>query len=165
MAKDIYFRTAFSGYNKSDVISFIERLNEEQIERVNDLNDRLRSSQTENKKLLDELNNLKIKCEKLEEKTEALNSIIALNEDKAAKYDNMQNTYANIMLEAEHTSAEKIKHAEENAKSIIAEAEESKNTTINSCKTIVKEAQGEFASLVAKLLDTFDDAVKNFTNE
>lgn len=159
MSTDIYFRTSLSGYNKNDVIKFIEKLNAEQIERVNELNDRLRSAQTEIRRLNTELEEAKKKCVTLEHQLEGSESKRTANDEKAQKYDAMQGSYADIMLEAEHTSKEKVRLAEEKAEKIIAEANEAKKQVISDNKRIIESAKAEFTALVDKLTSSLDETL------
>ncbi len=159
MSNDIYFRTALSGYNKNDVISFIEKLNSEQVERVNELNERLRSAQTESKRLSTEVAELKAKCAELEAQLSMSDETRALNAEKAQKYETMQGSYADIMLEAEHTSKEKVRIAEERAEKILAEANETKRQIVAENKKIIETSKTEFMTLIDKLTASLDDTL------
>lgn len=159
MPTDIYFRSAISGYNKSDVINFIEKLNSEQIERVNDLNERLRASQSEARKLSADLDAMQKKCAELEAKIKAAESQRTQNDEKAQKYDAMQGTYADIMLDAEHTAKEKVKAAEEKAKAILEEANEVKKVVVAENQKLIGDAKTEFVALMDKLTASLDETL------
>lgn len=122
MSNDIYFRSAFAGYNKNDVMRFIEKLNSDQVERVNELNEQIRASQTEVRKLSAEAEVLKKRCDELEHTLSLRGKGDVINAEKAQKYDEMQKNYADIMLDAESSSKEKIKQAEAQAEKIVEEA-------------------------------------------
>lgn len=164
MAADIYFRSALSGYNKRDVISFIERLNSEQIERVNELNDRLRIAQTDAKKTAAELEEIKKRCEELEALLSETDATREDNAEKAQKYEAMQNSYANIMLEAEHTSVEKVRLAEEKAEKIIAEAQALKKKVVEDNKRIIENSKSELVALIDKLTASLDETLSTVTD-
>ena len=159
MANDIYFRTSLSGYNKNDVIRFIEKLNSEQVERVNELNDRIRISQTEAKKMSVELDAMKKKCAQLESQLSMSDENRAINDEKAQKYDAMQGTYADIMLDAEHISKEKVKLAEEKAEKILAEATEIKKRIVDENKRILENSKNEFLAVVERLTASLDESI------
>ncbi|MBE6651315.1 MAG: hypothetical protein E7613_08385 [Ruminococcaceae bacterium] len=159
MPNEIYFRTSFSGYNKSDVISFIEKLNREQVERVNSLNDTIRKSQEETKHLSDELENAQKRCAQLEEEVKQLIADRSANEEKAQKYETMQGTYADIMLEAEYTSKEKVRIAEEKADRMIKEAEETRRMAAAENKRIIETTKVEFMTLIEKLTSSLDETI------
>lgn len=153
MSNDIYFRTALAGYNKNDVMRFIEKLNADQVERVNELNDQIRASQTEVKKLSAEAEILKKRCDELEHVLSLRGKGDVINAEKAQKYDEMQKNYADIMLDAESTSKEKIRQADEQAENIIAQANsyfEEKISTLNEKKN----------KLIASNKDTLNATVK-----
>lgn len=164
MSADIYFRTSLSGYNKNDVIKFIEKLNAEQIERVNELNDRIRSAQTEIRRLNSELDEAHKKCAELEEQLSGERSRNTANDEKAQKYDEMQGTYADIMLEAEHNAKEKVRIAQEQAEKIIADANGIKKQIISENKEIIASAKTEFTALVDKLTSSLDDTLEKLGN-
>lgn len=124
MSGDIYFRTSLTGYNKQDVLKFIEKLNCEQTERMNELNDHNRILQNELKKIRDELSEFKNKCESLEKANAEIEENYKISSEKASKYDDMQSKYASLMLNAEHEAQIKIASAESEAKKIINSAQE-----------------------------------------
>lgn len=159
MSKDIYFRTSLSGYNKNDVIRFIEKLNSEQVERVNELNDRIRISQTEAKKMSAELEEMKRKCAQLESQLSMSDENRAINDEKAQKYDAMQGSFADIMLDAEHTSKEKVRLAEEKAEKVLAEAMEIKKRIVTENKQILENSKNEFLALVERLTISLDETI------
>lgn len=164
MSTDIYFRSSLSGYNKSDVIKFIEKLNAEQIERVNELNDKLRSAQSELRRLSSELEEAKNKCSSLESQLADSEAKHTVNDEKAQKYDEMTGTYADIMLEAEHTSKEKVRLAEEQAEKIISDANCIKKQIVAENKQIIEGAKSEFTALVDKLTASLDDTLNKLGN-
>lgn len=159
MSADIYFRSSLSGYNKSDVIKFIEKLNAEQIERVNELNDKLRIAQAELRRLSSELEEAKGKCSSLESQLAEAVAKHTANDEKAQKYDEMTGTYADIMLEAEHTSKEKVRLAEEQAEKIISDANGIKKQIVAENKEIIESAKSEFTALVDKLTSSLDETL------
>lgn len=165
MANDIYFRTSLTGYNKSDVINFIEKLNSEQVERVNELNERLRSSQSEVKRMDSELVELRKKCSEMERLLTQKDADRITNEEKAQKYDAMQGTYADIMLEAEHTSKEKVRLAEEKAEKILEDANEAKKLIVAENKQIIESSKAEFIALIDKLTLSMDATLNKIGNE
>lgn len=165
MSADIYFRTSLSGYNKSDVIKFIEKLNAEQIERVNELNDKIRSAQTEIRRLTAELDSAQEKCAVLEKQLAEAESKSTANDEKAQKYDEMTGTYADIMLEAEHTSKEKVRIAEEQAEKIIAEANGIRKQIVAENKDIIASAKAEFTELVDKLTSSLDATLEKLGSD
>ena len=159
MSNDIYFRTAFSGYNKRDVINFIEKLNAEQVERVNELNDKIRLAQTEIKRLTNELAEAKKKSAELEISLNRTDANRALNDEKAQKFDSMQGTYADIMLEAEHNAKEKVKSAEEKAEQILNEANEERKKIVAENKQIIQSSKAEFLALIDKITTSLDNTL------
>ncbi len=144
MANDIYFRTSLGGYNKSDVMKFIEKLNCEQTERTNELNEQNRMLQVEIKKIRDELSSVKVRCEELDSKLQKSEASALSNADKASKYDDMQASFADVMLNAEHEAQQKIAAAEKEAERIIASAHEE-----------IERKQRELDELKAEFTDTF----------
>ena len=134
MSNDIYFRTSLGGYNKNDVMRFIEKLNSDQVERVNELNEQIRASQTEARKLSAEAEVLKKRCDELEYTLALRGKGDVINAEKAQKYDDMQKNYADIMLDAESSSKEKIRQAEEQADKIVAEAKQYFEQKMNELK-------------------------------
>lgn len=160
MAIDIYFRNSFSGYNKMDVVNFIEKLNREQVERVNDLNENFRIAQEEIKELSDELEASKKRCAELEAAVARQEAERADSEEKAQKYEAMQGTYADIMLEAEYTSKEKVRIAEEKADRMIKEAEETKRIAVAENKRIIENTKNEFMALIDKLTTSLDETIE-----
>lgn len=169
MSNDIYFRTALAGYNKNDVMRFIEKLNSDQVERVNDLNDQIRSSQTEVKKLMAEAETLRRRCDELEHALSVRGKGDMDNAEKAHKYDEMQKNYADIMLEAESTSMEKIKGAEAESVRIISEANlffeekrkmlrENKEKLISENNSILEKSLKEMESVMNALSDSLKNA-------
>lgn len=159
MSNDIYFRSAFSGYNKRDVINFIEKLNAEQVERVNELNDKIRLAQTEVKRLTLELAEAKKKSAELEISLNRTDANRALNDEKAQKFDSMQGTYADIMLEAEHNAKEKVKSAEEKAEQILNEANEERKKIVAENKQIIQSSKAEFLALIDKITTSLDNTL------
>ena len=169
MSNDIYFRTALAGYNKSDVMHFIEKLNSDQVERVNDLNDQLRTSQTEVKKLMAEVEALRRRCDDLEHNLSVRGKGDIDNAEKAHKYDEMQKNYADIMLEAESTSMEKVKNAEAESNRIISEANnffeekkkilrENKEKLVAENNVIVEKSLKEMEAVMNSLSTALKDA-------
>ncbi len=168
MANDIYFRTSLAGYNKNDVMRFIEKLNSDQVERVNDLNDQIRSGQTEARKLSAELDAIRKKCDELEYALSIKDKGDASNAEKAEKYDELQKNYADIMLEAESSSKEKIRQSEEKASEIIAEANayyeeklkalrENKARLMMMNKDILKNSVSQMENLILSLEKSLED--------
>ena len=168
MANDIYFRTSIAGYNKNDVMRFIEKLNSDQVERVNDLNDQIRSSQTESRKLSAELDVIRKRCDELEYTLSLRDKGDISNAEKAVKYDELQKNYADIMLEAESTSKEKIRQSEEKSSQIVAEANayyekkikelrENKDRLVMMNKEILKSSMSQLESLILSLEKSLED--------
>ena len=141
---DIYFRTALGGYNKKDVMRFIEKLNCEQTERTNELSEQSRMLQGEVKKQSDEISVLRTRAEELDDDLRRLTEYAESNAEKAAKYDDMQASFADIMLNAEHEAQKKIQEAEEEAKRIIESAREE-----------IERKQKELDDMKAEFSDTF----------
>lgn len=169
MAHDIYFRTAIAGYNKIDVMRFIEKLNADQVERVNDLNDQLRSSQTESRKLQAELDALKKKCDELEYTLSLRDKGDISNAEKAVKYEELQKNYADIMLDAESESKEKIRQSEEKAAQIVAEANalydaklkalrENKERLVSQNKEIITSTVSKIEGIISSLEKSLEDS-------
>ncbi len=144
MANDIYFRTSLGGYNKQDVMKFIEKLNCEQTERVNDLNEQNRMLQNELKKISDELKSMKARSEELDANLRKTEEVASANSEKAAKYDDMQSSFADVMLNAEHEAQRKISAAEEEARRIIEAAHDE-----------IARKEKELDELKAEFTDTF----------
>lgn len=162
MPNDIYFRSAIAGYNKNDVMRFIEKLNADQVERVNELNDQIRTSQTEVRKLAAEAEVLKKRCDELEYTLTLRGKGDVINAEKAQKYDEMQKNYADIMLDAESSSKEKIRQAEEQGEKIITDANlyfedkkkallENKEKLISANKNTLKASLKELEDVLNKL--------------
>lgn len=141
---DIYFRTALGGYNKQDVMKFIEKLNCEQTERTNELAEQNRLLQNESKKLNDDLTKQKTRCEELDYEVKTLREYAESNAEKASKYDDMQSSFADIMLSAEHEAQKKIQEAEEEAARII-----------ESARSEIERKQKELDEMKAEFSDTF----------
>ena len=144
MAADIYFRTSIGGYNKADVMRFIEKLNCEQTERVNDLTEQNRMLQNELKKISEELARAKSRAEELDASLQKAEADAQANSEKAAKYDDMQASFADVMLSAETEAQKKIANAEEEAKRIIESAHEE-----------IERKEKELDALKAEFSDTF----------
>lgn len=170
MPRDIYFRTSLTGYNKSDVISFIEKLNNEQVTRVNELNEKIRLYQVEQKRLLDELEEERKKSRELADALSETDENRIANDDKARKYDAMQETYADIMLDAERTSKEKLKFAEEESQKIINDAntlyeertkelEALRASIFSENKRILETSKAEITSLLDKLTSQLEEGL------
>lgn len=121
---DIYFRTALSGYNKQDVMRFIEKLNCEQTERTNELAEQNRILNAEVRKLNDENKSFKERCAALEEKLREAEEKVSEKTEKADKYDDMQESFADLMLNAEREAQKKLEAAESEAQRIIESARE-----------------------------------------
>ena len=165
MSNDIYFRTSIAGYNKNDVMRFIEKLNNDQVERVNDLNDQLRTSHTEVKKLSAELEILHKRCDELENSLSVRGKGDIANAEKALKYDEMQKNYADIMLEAENSAKDKMKSADlyfEEKQKLLREA---KTELMNKNKEIIKstltDIEGVLNSLTLSLEKAMTDSELN----
>ncbi len=121
---DIYFRTALSGYNKQDVMRFIEKLNCEQTERTNELAEQNRILHAEVRKLNEDNKALKERCQALEVELREAVDKIAEKTEKAEKYDDMQESFADLMLNAEREAQKKLESAEAEAQRIIESARE-----------------------------------------
>lgn len=91
------------------------------------------------------------------------------NAEKAHKYDEMQKNYADIMLEAESTSMEKIKGAEAESVRIISEANlffeekrkmlrENKEKLISENNSILEKSLKEMESVMNALSDSLKNA-------
>lgn len=159
MSNDIYFRTALAGYNKNDVMRFIEKLNSDQVERVNDLNDQLRTSQTEVKKLTAELEIIRKRCDDLENSLSVRGKGDIANAEKALKYDEMQKNYADIMLEAENSAKDKIKSADLYFEEKQRLFEENKTALINKNKEIIKATVSDLETVLNSLSDSLEKAM------
>ncbi len=159
MSNDIYFRTALAGYNKNDVMRFIEKLNSDQVERVNDLNDQLRTSQTEVKKLSAELEIVRKRCDDLENSLSVRGKGDIANAEKALKYDEMQKNYADIMLEAENSAKDKIKSADLYFEEKQRLFEESKTALMNKNKEIIKSTVTELETVLNSLATSLEKAM------
>ena len=168
MSNDIYFRTSLAGYNKNDVMRFIEKLNADQVNRVNDLNEQIRTSQLELKKSSAEAETLRRRCDELERTLSIRGKGDIDNAQKAQKYDEMQKNYADIMLDAESAAKEKIKSSEEQAKAIIDQANtyfeeqkkklsESKKKILEQNKSILSSSLNEFSEVVQKLTGSLEN--------
>ena len=160
MSNEIFFKTAVHGYNKSDVNSFIEKLNNEQVERVNALNDTIKQMQEEIDRLSEELESAKVRCAELEEtiaQTEEKNAEIV---EKAHKYDTLHATYADIMMEAEYTSKEKVRLAEERADKMLKDADEVRKIAAVENQRIIESTKSEFMSLVENLTSSLDETIE-----
>jgi cell division septum initiation protein DivIVA len=167
MPTDIYFRTALSGYNRKDVMRFIEKLNAEQVERVSELNCKIRSAQTEAHKLSGELEKLTRRCDELEEALASRNEGDVINEEKAHKYDSMQVNYADIMLDAEGQAIEKLRDAEKKSAEILEEANRAfeenkkelqrmKDSLILENKRLLQKSKNEFDKLFSEISAEFE---------
>ena len=178
MANDIYFRTSIAGYNKQDVMRFIEKLNCEQTERMNDLNDRNRTLQVDLKKITEELALLREKYELLDEKLRNAELLAEENLDKASKYDEMQASYADLMLNAEHEAQKKIAQAEEEALRITESARaeiERRERELEAIKIelgdsfavnkeIIERSREEFSSVFEKICSSVDTVYSKIIN-
>ena len=138
---DIYFRTSLSGYNKQDVMKFIEKLNCEQNERIGELNEQIRLLHIELKRSNDEVSALRERSGELDEKLSSSIALSQANAEKAAKYDDMQSSFADLMLNAEREAQKKIAAAEEEAARIIEAAREE----IDAKKRELDEMKSEFS--------------------
>ena len=171
MANDIYFRTSIGGYNKQDVMKFIEKLNCEQTERVNELNEQNRMLQNEMRKISDELNAVKLRAEHLDASLQEKEELAKVSAEKAAKYDDMQSSFADLMLNAEHEAQQKIVQAEEQAKKIIQDAYdeiERKHRELDELragftdtfienKQIIERSKEEFSTVFEKITSSIEN--------
>lgn len=175
---DIYFRTALSGYNKQDVMRFIEKLNCEQTERTSELAEQNRILQNETKKLNEDLAKLRERIEALSEDNNSLREIAESNAEKAAKYDDMQSDFADIMLNAEHEAQKKIQDAEAEANRIIESTREEierKRKELDSMKSefgdtfaqnkqIIERSKEEFSGVFDKICSSIETIYAKVTN-
>ncbi len=171
MANDIYFRTSIGGYNKQDVMKFIEKLNCDQTERVNELNEQNRMLQNEMRKLSDELGAVKLRAENLDASLQEKEELAKISAEKAAKYDDMQASFADLMLNAEHEAQQKIIQAEEQAKKIIQDAYdeiERKHRELDELragftdtfienKQIIERSKEEFSTVFEKITSSIEN--------
>ena len=175
---DIYFRTALGGYNKQDVMRFIEKLNCEQSERTSELTEQNKILQNDAKKLSEDLAKLRERCEKLEEEVRILSEKAEINSEKASKYDDMQASFADIMLNAEHEAQKKIQDAEIEANRIIKSAREEierKQKELDDMKSefsdtfienkqIIERSKGEFSGVFEKICSSIESIYSKVTN-
>ena len=178
MANDIYFRTSIAGYNKQDVMRFIEKLNCEQTERTSELKDTNRILQLEVQKLNEELANAKKRCEDFEDKLSVAEASSRENADKAEKFDDMQGKFADLMINAECEAQKKIASAQAEADAITNKAkaeierrerelEELKNelgTTFVDNKKVIERSREEFSAVFEKLCSSIDSVYVKITN-
>jgi len=165
MAADIYFRTSLSGYNKKDVMRFIEKLNKEQVERVSDLNDKIRVAQTEARKLALEIETVRKRCDEVETMLSDREQNDVVNEEKAQKFDSMQGTYADIMLDAEHSAKEKIATANKEAEEILRQANALFEEKMKEIDRIIENSKSEFMAVAEKMTASLDKAMNNSKGE
>jgi len=178
MANDIYFRTSIAGYNKQDVMRFIEKLNCEQTERTSELKDSNRMLQLEVQKLTEELSNLRKHCEAVEDDLKCAQALSLENSEKAEKFDDMQGKFADLMMNAECEAQKKLSDAEAEAKSITDKArneierrekelEELKNelgSTFIDNKRVIERSKEEFATVFEKLCASVDSVYTKVTS-
>ena len=178
MANDIYFRTAIAGYNKQDVMRFIEKLNCEQTERTSELKDNNRLLQIEVQKLNDELSSLRKRCDDVEEKLKTAEASMRENEEKAVKFDDMQAKFADLMMNAVCEAQRKVSAAETEAKEITEKAkadverrerelEDMKNelgATFVDNKKVIERSREEFSEVFEKLCSSIDSVYVKITN-
>ena len=145
-------------------------MNNEQVSRVNELNEKIRTYQVEQKRLTQELDELRKKNSELADALSLNDENRLANDDKARKYDAMQESYADIMLDAERTSKEKLKFAQERSQEIINEAtllyeqqtrelEELRESILTENKKILENSKAEITSLLDKLTSQLDESI------
>jgi erythromycin esterase-like protein len=175
---DIYFRTTLSGYNKQDVMKFIEKLNCEQNERVGELNEQIRLLHIELKRTNDELSAIRARSEELDEKLAASTALSEANAEKAEKYDDMQETFADLMLNAEREAQKKIAAAEAEAERIVEAAREqieAKKRELDEMKSefsdtfvenkqIIERSKEEFSGVFEKICTSIETIYSKVTN-
>ena len=160
MANDIFFRTSLAGYNKQDVMKFIEKLNCEQTERTAELSEQTRMLQSELKKAKEELEKLRNRNDDLDDKLTEEQKRADSNADKASKFDEMQASYADIMLKAETEAQRKIFDAEAEASRIVEGAREE----IEQKRKELDRLKSEFGRTFVENKAILEKSKQEFTN-
>lgn len=136
---ETYFKKAFKGYNKQQVDEFILSLSDTYAQNEKDFNDRIRSLESENERLKNELYEMRALAETTasEHKEELL--------AKQAEYDQRCAEIGEKMVVADKRAAEIIKNAEKEASIVLTYA---RRNGENEAKAIRIQAEEEAARLI-----------------
>ena len=118
MAENGFFATAFRGFKKEDVLTYIDSLNAEHFEELSALQQEVATLKEENEKLSADVPAMKAELETLRvqaAKAEALRTALEQAEQRAVALEDEKRTLENKVAELEPRAAEATRLTNENA--------------------------------------------------
>lgn len=162
MNKEVYFRKAMRGFNKSDVIDYIEKTSLENRTTVEELTKKLSEAEKKIEDMTRELEEIKMsnQAELSDPLEQAPNEEEILLREKADKYDKISAQLADIILNAEKNAAEIISSAHSTAEEHVKEINEKikgLNSAMMQKRNMIAASKLEMSRILADISSSVED--------